>query len=45
MDWEETDCPEVWADEQEELQYSWYEEQGIPLESEQEMYRIYIPMS
>lgn len=45
IDWEENDCPEVWEDEKEKIQYCWYEEQGTTLESKQEMYRIYIPVA
>lgn len=45
VDWEETDCPEVWADEQQEIQYCWYEKQGATLESNQNYYHACIPLS
>ncbi len=44
-DWEETDCPEVWADKQEQLEYNWYEDAGSDLESKNEKYYANIPLA
>ncbi len=31
VDWENTDCPEIWADEKEQVEYYWYEDAGSNL--------------
>ena len=45
VDWEYNDCPEIWADEQEEKRYNWFEDGGATLESNQLLYHINIPLS
>ena len=45
LDWEETDCPEVWGDEEEEVEYNWYEEAGPVAKGNDQLYHAYIPMS
>ena len=45
VDWEYNDCPEIWADDKEEIRYSWFEDGGATLESNQLLYRISIPLS
>lgn len=45
LDWEYNDCPEIWVDDQEEIRYSWFEDGGATLESNQQLYRISIPLS
>lgn len=44
-DWEDTDCPEIWADEEGETEYCWYEDAGSDLESKDEKYYAYIPIA
>lgn len=45
IDWEDNDCPEIWADDQEQVEYYWFEEGGAALESNQLLYHINIPLS
>lgn len=45
LDWEETDCPEVWGDEEEEVEYNWYEEAGPVAKGNNHLYHAYIPLS
>ena len=45
LDWEETDCPEVWGDEEEEVEYNWYEEAGPVAKGNDQLYHAYIPLS
>lgn len=45
VDWEYNDCPEIWADDKEEIRYNWFEDGGATLESNQLLYRISIPLS
>lgn len=45
LDWEETDCPEVWGDEEEEVEYNWYEEAGPVAKGNDQLYHMYIPLS
>lgn len=46
LDWQETDCPEVWSDEQELKEYNWYEDAGAELECRNEIkYYAYIPIA
>lgn len=44
-DWEETDCPEIWTDNQEQIKYNWYEDAGSDLESKSEKYYTNIPLA
>lgn len=44
-DWQETDCPEVWKDDNEVCEYDWYEETGGIAESKQDLYHAVIPLS
>lgn len=44
-DWQETDCPEIWEDEQGQVEYDWYEDAGSNLECRDEKYHAYIPIS
>lgn len=45
MDWMDTDCPEIWADEKEQIEYNWYEDAGSDLECKDEKYHVYIPLA
>lgn len=45
VDWMETDCPRIWADEKEQVEYNWYEDGGSNLESKEELYHVYLPVS
>ena len=45
LDWMDTDCPQIWADEQEQVEYNWYEEAGSDLECKDEKYHAYIPLA
>ena len=45
VDWEYTDCPELWADENEEIEYNWYEEAGPETRGNSCHYYRYIPLS
>lgn len=44
-DWEETDCPEIWSDGQNQIEYNWYEDAGTTLESNHQKYYANIPLS
>ena len=44
VDWKDTDCPEVWADENGEIVYHWYDVSGSTLESNDERFHITIPL-
>lgn len=45
VDWMETDCPRIWADEAEKVEYHWIDKAGSDLESNEIMYHAYIPLS
>lgn len=45
VDWEYNDCPEIWADEQEQVEYNWFEDGGSTLEGNSLLYHAYIPLS
>lgn len=46
VDWEYTDCPEIWEDETGEMEYNWYEEAGTnPKGNNTQKYFAYIPLS
>lgn len=46
LDWEYTDCPEVWGDEEEEVEYNWYEEAGsVARARNNQLYYSYVPLS
>lgn len=45
VDWMDTDCPEIWADGQEQVEYNWYEEAGSDLGCKDEKYHAYIPLA
>ncbi|MGN1266318.1 MAG: glycoside hydrolase family 36 protein [Dorea sp.] len=45
LDWEDTDCPEIWGEGDEISTYQWYEETGASLASKQDTYTVYIPIS
>ncbi|WP_353948990.1 hypothetical protein ABNN70_05385 [Sporolactobacillus sp. Y61] len=42
IDWEETDCPEVWADGEHSVQYHWYEEGGLSFKYDAIRYQSYL---
>lgn len=44
-DWEDTDCPEEWTDENSTIIYHWYEKGGQRLAGKPEKYTAYIPLS
>lgn len=44
-DWQDTDCPEIWNDEKERLEYNWYEETGLDIRSNEQKYYLQIPLS
>lgn len=44
-DWEDTDCPEVWKDENETLHYQWFDPAGSIPESKDEKFHAFIPLS
>ncbi len=44
LDWQETDCPEVWADADGQTTYNWYDEAGLTLQSNSLKYYAYIPL-
>lgn len=44
-DWQLTDCPEIWADEKEQIEYNWYEEEGADLISNSEKYYRCVPLA
>lgn len=43
-DWKETDCPEVWEDENGQIIYNWYDASGSSLESNDSLFHITIPL-
>ena len=45
LDWEYTDCPEVWGDGEEVVEYNWYEEEGTYAKGNDCLYHRYIPLS
>ena len=45
VDWEDTDCPEIWRDEEGEVEYNWYEEAGTNAKGNILRYYAYIPLS
>lgn len=45
VDWQETNCPEIWCDETETCTYQWYEEEGSMTENKDEKYLTQIPLS
>lgn len=38
LDWEETDCPEVWGEKDDVVTYDWFEEEGPVLDSKKERF-------
>lgn len=44
-DWEDTDCPGVWTDGEEEIHYQWYEKEGGTLISKDEKYYMCLPIA
>ena len=38
MDWEDTDCPEIWSDGKQTVTYDWYEEAGPVLSAATERF-------
>lgn len=45
VDWQETDCPEIWEDENSRKEYFWYEESGSNLQGNNQKYYANIPLS
>ena len=46
VDWEYTDCPEVWEDEEGQVEYNWYEETGTTVQGNNDQkYYVYNPLS
>lgn len=46
VDWEYTDCPEVWEDEEGQVEYNWYEEAGTTVQGNNDQkYYVYNPLS
>ena len=44
LDWEDTDCPEVWGEGDDVIVYDWYEEAGAVLAGNNLKYNVYIPI-
>lgn len=44
LDWEDTDCPEVWGEGEDVISYQWYEEAGEMLAGLEQKYSTYIPI-
>lgn len=44
-DWEYTDCPEIWEDQEERIEYNWYEEAGTDTRGNTYQYYRHIPLS
>lgn len=44
-DWQDTDCPEIWSDGNTRLEYNWYEETGLDIQSNDQKYYVQIPLS
>lgn len=44
-DWEYTDCPEIWKDNEETIRYDWYEEAGTDTRGNTARYYRHIPLS
>ena len=44
-DWQDTDCPEVWTDENGRIEYNWYEPEGADLVGNDGRYHLCIPPS
>lgn len=45
LDWEDTDCPEIWGESDDIITYNWYETTGAKFASKEEKYSVYIPIS
>lgn len=45
VDWKDTDCPQVWADEKETRHYQWYDPAGGMAESKDEKYFALMPLA
>ena len=43
-DWKETDCPEIWEDENGRIEYNWYDVSGSELKSSDGLFHITIPL-
>lgn len=44
-DWQDTDCPEIWEDENSRIEYNWYEPEGADLVGNDGLYHLCIPPS
>lgn len=44
LDWEDTDCPEIWGEGDDVIIYDWYEEGGPTIISNEQKYSAYIPI-
>ena len=44
LDWEDTDCPEVWGEGDDIVTYDWYEEAGSTLAGGEGKYCVYLPI-
>ena len=45
LDWEETDCPEVWGENGETITYDWYDNEGPTMDATVEYYnaKVVVP--
>lgn len=44
-DWMDNDCPEIWTEGQDTIEYDWYGDSGVELESKDEKFHVNIPVS
>ncbi len=44
LDWEDTDCPEMWGEGDEIYAYHWFEDEGVTLTGTQDKYCVNIPI-
>lgn len=44
-DWEYTDCPAIWSEDDKNIEYNWVELAGANLDCKQEKYCVYVPKS
>lgn len=42
LDWMDNDCPQLWKDGEEIIEYSWYEEDGVQFGPERNLYTPYL---
>lgn len=44
-DWMDSDCPRIWTDKNETVEYHWVEDAGPDFHSNENLYHMYIPVS